>query len=353
MRVRNARTGVEERIGGVMQVHANLAEERPQAFSGDIAAVTGLSADTLTGDTLCAPDAPIALSPLRFPEPVVSVAVEPRSAADRDRLHQALRDLAVEDPTFRVRTDCETGQTLLSGMGELHLDIIRDRLTRDFGVPVLVGRPRVNYRETVGRNACGEMTFVRQSGASRQYAAVRLEVGPRPQGHGLSVAIDAPEDRLPAVFHNAVEAGLREAAGSGVDSGRPLTDCQVRVTDGSYDPRDSSDLAFRTAAALALRDAVRKAGVRVLEPVMAVEVLTPPDCLGDVIADLASRHGRITEVDTLACGTARVTARVSLAELFGYATALRSLTRGRADVAAEPSHYEPVSGHAGERCREV
>jgi len=353
MRVRNARTGAEEHIGGVMQVHANLAEERPEVYCGDIAAVTGLSLETRTGDTLCAPDAPIALFTMQFPEPVVSVAVEPRNGADRDRLHAALRDLALDDPTLRVRTDGETGQTVLGGMGELHLDVIRERLEREAGVPVLVGRPKVSYRETIRGSAQGQTTFVRQAGASRQYAAVRLAVAPRSQGQGLSVSIEAPEERLPAVFHNAVEAGIRAAAADGVDSDRPLTDCQVRVTDGSYDATDSSDLAFRAAAALALRDAVRKAGVCVLEPVMAVEVLTPPDCLGDVIADLASRRGRITEVDTLACGTARVTARVSLAGLFGYATALRSLTRGRADVAAEPSHYEPVSEHAGERCREV
>jgi len=346
MTVRNARTGAQERIEEVMRIHADMTEERPQAFCGDIAAVTGLSAETLTGDTLCAPEAPISLSRMDFPEPVISVAVEPRSAADRDRLHQALRDLALEDPTLRVHTDGETGQTLVAGMGELHLDIIRDRLERDFAVAVHLGRPRVNYRETVRGGSSAEMTFVRQAGAVRQYAAVRLEIAPRPQGHGLSVAIDAPEERIPAVFHNAVEAGIREAAGSGVDSDLPLTDCHVRVTDGSYDATDSSDLAFRAAAALALKDAVRKAGVTVLEPVMAVEVLTSPDCLGDVIGDLSSRRGRITEVDTLASGTARVVARVALAELFGYATALRSLTRGRADVAAEPSHYEPAPEHA-------
>jgi elongation factor G len=264
-----------------------------------------------------------------------------------------MRDLAVEDPTFRVRTDCETGQTLIAGMGELHLEIIRDRLDRDFGVPVRVGRPRVNYRATVCASATTEMTFVHQGGTVRRYAAVRLTISPRPQGHGLTVAIDEAEERLPAVFHNAVEAGIREAAGNGVDSDRPLTDCHVQVTDGSYDATDSSDLAFRSAGALALKDAVRKAGVRVLEPVMAVDVLTPSECLGDVIGDLSSRRGQITEVDTLAHGTARVVARVALAELFGYATALRSITRGRADFAAEPSHYEAVPEHAGGQCKEV
>jgi elongation factor G len=264
-----------------------------------------------------------------------------------------MRDLAVEDPTFRVRTDCETGQTLIAGMGELHLEIIRDRLDRDFGVPVRVGRPRVNYRDTVCMSASTEMTFVRQSGAARQYAVVRLEIAPRPQGHGLSVTMGAPEEHVPAVFHNAVESGIREAAGNGVDSDRPLTDCHVQVTDGSYDATDSSDLAFRSAGALALRDVVRKAGVRVLEPVMAVDVLTPSECLGDVIGDLSSRHGQITEVETLAQGAARVVAHVALAELFGYATALRSISRGRADFAAEPSHYVAVPEHAGGQCKEV
>jgi elongation factor G len=353
MRVRNARTGAEEHIDELMQMHANMTEERPQVFCGDIAAVTGLSADTLTGDTLCSPDAPIALSAMHFPEPVISMAIEVRHAADRDRLHQALRDLALEDPTFRVRTDAETGQTLVAGMGELHLDIIRDRVERDFAVPVRVGRPRVNYRNTVCSAADTEMTFVRQTGAVRQYAVVRLAIAPRPSGHGLSVAIDAPEERLPAVFHNAVEAGIREAAGNGIDGDRPLTDCHIRVTDGAYDAADSSDLAFRAAGALALKDVVRKAGVRVLEPVMAVEVLTPSEYLGDVIGDLSSRHGQVTEVESPAQGMARVIARVALAELFGYATALRSMTRGRADFAAEPSHYAMVPEHAGGQCKEV
>ncbi|NLF15780.1 MAG: elongation factor G [Lentisphaerae bacterium] len=346
MSVRNARTGTVERIAGVLQIHANMAEERSEAFSGDIAAVTGLSVDTHSGDTLCAPEAPIALNAIRFPEPVVSVAIEARQAGDSERLHSALRELALDDPTLRVHTDGYTGQTLLAGMGELHLDIIRDRLERDFGVAVRVGRPRVSYRQTVRGPAAATMTFVRQMGSARQYAVIGLEIEPRPQGHGVSVELDLSEERLPAVFHNAVEAGLREAADSGIDGDLPLTDCHVRVCDGSYDATDSSDLAFRAAATLALNDAVRKAGVVVLEPVMAVEVLTPPECLGDVIGDLASRHGRITEVDSLACGSARVVARVALAELFGYATALRSLTRGRADVAAEPSHYEAVAEQA-------
>ncbi len=353
MRVRNARTGAEEHIDELMQIHANMTEERSQVFSGDIAAVTGLSADTQTGDTLCAPDAPIALSAMRFPAPVVSMAVEACRAADRDRLHDAMRDLALEDPTFCVRTDCQTGQTLIAGMGELHLEIIRDRLNRDFGVPVRVGRPRVNYRDTVRQVADAEMAFVRQSGGVRQYAAVRVVISPRAEGHGLSVAMDALEERLPAVFQNAVEAGIREAAGNGADSDRPLTDCHVQVTDGSYDATDSSDLAFRSAGALALKEAVRRAGVQVLEPVMTVEVLTPVECLGDVIGDLSCRRGQITEVDTLAHGTARVVARVALAELFGYATALRSISRGRADFAAEPSHYVAVPEHAGGQCKEV
>jgi elongation factor G len=218
---------------------------------------------------------------------------------------------------------------------------------------VRVGPPRVNYRDTVRASAWAEKTFVRQAGAARQYAVVRLEIAPRPEGHGLSVAMSASEERLPAVYHNAVEAGIREAAGNGVDSDRPLTDCHVQVTDGSYDATDSSDLAFHSAGALALRDAVRTAGVRVLEPIMVVDVLTPSECLGDVIGDLSSRRGQITEVDTLAHGAARVVARVALAELFGYATALRSVTRGRAEFAAEPSHYVAAPEHAGGQCKEV
>ena len=346
MRLWNPRTGTEECIADVMRVHANVAESTPAVYAGDIAAVTGLSDDMVTGDTLCSPGAPIVLAPVDFPEPVMSMVVEPKVHEDRQALLEALRDLAFEDPTFRVRTDGETGQTVIAGMGELHLDVIRDRLERDWGIAINVGTPRVNYRETVRGPAAGETQFIRQTPVARQYAGVCLRISPRSPGRGLSVTVEAPEDRIPTLFHNAVEAGIRETAGDGRDSGRPLTDCEVRVVDGSYDATDSSDLAFRAASSLALRDAVRKAGVQVLEPVMTVVVDTPSQHMGDVIGDLSSRRGRITEVETGGLGTARVAARVPLAELFGYATALRSITKGRADFAAEPAFYAPVPEEA-------
>jgi elongation factor G len=343
MTVVNARTGRVERLLNLKQMHANFCEDCDEVFSGDIAAATGLSQDVITGDTLCAEDAPIMLDTMTFPEPVISMVLEPRSAEQRSNLFDALADLALEDPTFRVKTDPHTGQCVISGMGELHLDIIRDRLARSFNVNANAGQPQVSYRQTVAQTQTADTTFVRQAGAFRQFAHLVVTVIPADRGDGVEIQLDVNESTLPDEFREAVLTGLRETVEAGVDnSGHPLTDVIIRVLDASYDAADSSGIAFQAAAAMALNDAVRRAGTVLLEPVMTVEVMTPQDHLGDVIADLSSRHGRIAEVDSLALESTRIVAQVPLARLFGYATDLRSLTKGRADFVAEPSHYEPL-----------
>ena len=340
MVVRNVRTGRDVRLGRLVQMHANHREDRDEIFSGDIAAALGLR-NTVTGDTLCAPENPILLESVSFPEPVLAMAIEPRSAQERDRLTMALDQLAAEDPTFRVRSDPETGQTIVSGMGELHLDIIRDRLLREFSVDARVGRPRVAYRETVTAPARAETRFVRQTGGRGQYAHVVLEVAPLDNGAGLVVQNSLAGGRIPADFLPALEQGIREAAGTGVLAGYPLVDLEVTVRDGSHHPVDSTDIAFKIVGSMALREAATKAEPVLLEPLMAVEITTPGDHLGDVIADLSSRRGRITEVDSQQDAT-QVAAQIPLAELFGYATRLRSLSRGRAAFTAEPCRFEPV-----------
>ena len=340
MSVLNTRTNKRERINRLLQMHANHREDRNEIFSGDIGAVTGLE-DTTTGDTLCVAEEPIVLEELSFPEPVVSMAIEPRSAGERDILLCALQQLAREDPTFRIRTDRETGQTIVSGMGELHLEIIRDRLLREHRITANVGNPRVAYRETLRGSAEGDAKFVRQTGGRGQYGHVKLRVAAEPQGHGLTMENALTGGVIPNEFCPAVEAGIKEAAESGILAGYPLTDCHVTVLDGSFHPVDSSEVAFKIAASMALKEAAGKAVPRLLEPIMNVEVTTPPEYMGDVIGDLASRRGRVTEVDTENENT-RIIAHVALAELFGYASALRSLTRGRASFVAEPSHFEIV-----------
>jgi len=340
MTVVNSRTGRTLRLGRLLQMHANHREDREAIFSGDIAAALGIR-DAVTGDTLADPSAPIVLESVRFPEPVISMAVEPRSSADRDHLFEALGVLAVEDPTFRVRTDAETGQTIVSGMGELHLDIIRDRLRREFSVEANFGAPEVAYRETIRRPARGDGKFVRQTGGRGQYGHVIIEIQPAARGAGVTIENRVVGGRIPTDFIPAVEQGLRESADGGVRTGFPLVDLHIAILDGSYHPVDSSELAFKIAASLALKQAVAAAGAVVLEPIMRVDVSTPGEYVGDIIGDLCSRRGRIIEVDA-SPGNAAVAAFVPLAEMFGYATALRSLTRGRASFSAEPSHFDPA-----------
>jgi elongation factor G len=341
MSVYNPRTRQRERFGRLLQMHANHREDRDAIYCGDIAAAVGMKSVT-TGDTLCAENAHIALAPVTFPDPVISMAVEPRSSGDRDRLSQALGSLSDEDPTFRVRSDQETGQTIISGMGELHLDIIRDRLVREFRVEATTGRPEVSYRETITKVAEANTKFVRQSGGRGQYGHVEIRMEPRERGSGLIIDNKIVGGSIPKEYHKAVIEGLTQAAQTGVLVGYPVIDLCVEILDGSHHPVDSSEMAFKIAASMAFKEAARKAGLTLLEPVMKVEITTPDDHMGDVIGDITSRRGLIRELESSRKEASRLLAHTPLAELFGYATALRSLSRGRATYSMEPSHFEPV-----------
>jgi len=350
MTVYNPRTNKKERLGRLLQMHANSREERDAVYSGDIAAAVGLKNIT-TGDTICDERERIILETMSFPDPVISIAVEPKTAAERDKLFTALGGLAEEDPTFTVRTDEETGQTIISGMGELHLDIIKDRLLREFKVGANTGRPEVAYREAVNKTAEANTKFVRQTGGRGQYGHVIIKMEPKKRGHGITVENKVVGGNIPKEYHKAVEQGLREAARTGILAGYPVVDLHIDILDGSHHPVDSSEMAFKVAASMAFKDAAKKAGMSLLEPIMDVEITTPEEHMGDVIGDISSRRGFIKEVDTDA-NTARVLARAPLAELFGYATALRSLTKGRAAYSMEPSHFEKVPMETQEKILE-
>jgi elongation factor G len=341
MLVQNPRTGRVEPVKQLMQIHANFCTPESEISCGNLAAVAGLS-DVATGDTLCHPDAPIALAAISFPEPVVSMTVEPRSGLERDALLDALGQLVAEDPTLRVRTDRSSGQTLLCGMGELHLEIVRDRLRQDFGVESRFGRPTVAYRETITGEGASDRKFIRKLVDGSQYAHVILTISPRDCEYGLGIEFAVLPEEIPERFRAGVAEGIRETAESGIAFGYPLTGALVTVTGGSFDATESTELAFRAVAGLALKEAVRAAGPGLLEPLMAVEVHTPQDCLGDVIGDMTARRGHVAEVDASAAQNVRVRGEVALSELFGYATELRSLTKGRADFVAEPLRFQGV-----------
>jgi elongation factor G len=338
--VLNANRGRKQRIGRLLQMHANKRREIEEVRTGDIAAVVGLKA-IATGETLCDPRHPIALESLHFPEPVISIAIEPRTKADMDRLAQTLDRLEQEDPSFRVRVDAETGQTIISGMGELHLEIITDRLLREFNVEANVGRPQVAYKETITQPAVVEGRYIKQTGGAGDYAVVKLEVAPGEQGSGLRFESAVRGGAVPTHFVPAVRAGCEEAAQSGVLAGYPVVDLRVRLLDGDFHEVDSSERSFKIAASMAVRDALRKAGPVLLEPIMSVEAVTPEEFVGLVQGDLASRRGDITGIE--ARGTARaITAEVPLATMFGYVNALRSMTQGRATYTMQFSHYAQV-----------
>ncbi len=340
-RVLNTTTGRTERIGRILQMHANHREEREEIMAGEIAAGVGLKATT-TGDTLAADNAPIVLESMTFPDPVISVAVEPRSKADQDKLGAGLARLSEEDPTFRVETDEETGQTLISGMGELHLEIIVDRLKREFNVDANVGRPQVAYRETISKPAEKvQGKFVRQTGGSGQYGDAIINLYPQEPGAGYEFADKIVGGKIPKEYIPAVDAGIQEAMGSGILAGYPVVDVRVELVDGSYHDVDSSERAFKIAGSMAFKEAVKRAKPKLLEPVMAVEVITPEDYLGDVMGNLNSRRGRIESMNPL--GNAQVIkAAVPLSEMFGYATDLRSMTQGRAEFTMQFDRYEEV-----------
>jgi elongation factor G len=340
-RVLNTTTGRTERVGRILQMHANHREEREEIMAGEIAAGVGLK-NTTTGDTLAAESAPIVLESMSFPDPVISVAVEPRSKADQDKLSTGLARLADEDPTFRVTTDEETGQTLISGMGELHLEIIVDRLKREFNVDANVGRPQVAYRETVGKAVEKvQGRFVRQTGGSGQYGDAIINLAPQDPGAGYEFADKIVGGKIPKEYIPAVDAGIREAMDAGVLAGYPVVDVKVELVDGSYHEVDSSERAFKIAGSMAFKEAMKRAKPKLLEPVMLVEVTTPEEYLGDVMGNLNSRRGRVEGMQPV--GNAQVIrAIVPLAEMFGYATDIRSMSQGRATFHMEFDHYEEV-----------
>jgi len=338
-RVLNVTTGKTERIGRLLQMHANHREERDEIGAGEIVAAVGLKSTT-TGDTLATDSAPILLESMQFPDPVIAVAIEPRTKADQDKLSQALQRLAEEDPTFQVRTDEETGQTLISGMGELHLEIIVDRLTREFNVDANVGRPQVAYRETISKRVDRvEGRFVRQTGGRGQYGHAIVNVEPAEPGEGYEFINRIVGGVVPKEFIPAVDLGVQDAMESGILAGYPVVDVRVELVDGSYHEVDSSEMAFKVAGSLAFKNAMQRAKPKLLEPVMAVEVVTPEEYLGDVMGDLNSRRGRVEGLEPRG-NTQAIRARVPLATMFGYATDLRSMTQGRATFTMQFDRYE-------------
>ena len=341
MSVLNPRTGKRERLGRILQMHANKQIEHDEMFSGDIAAVGGLK-NVTTGDTLCLAEEPIVLESMSFPEPVISIAVEPKSSGDRDKLDKGLIALAEEDPTFQVHGDEETGQTVISGMGELHLDIIIDRLRREFNVEANTGAPQVAYREALCATGHADTKFVRQSGGHGQYGHCIIDIIPQERGFGIEVESQVTGGNIPKEFIKPIENGIREAAAAGVAAGFPVIDFKAIIIDGSYHPVDSSEMAFKIAGSMAFKEAARKAGIEMLEPIMKVEVTTPEEHMGDLIGDITSRRGAIQEISSTGNNESRINANVPLAELFGYATTIRSLSRGRATYSMEPAHFDRV-----------
>jgi elongation factor G len=343
----NATQGKKERVGRLLQMHANKRDELSEVFAGDIAAAIGLK-DVRTGDTLCDPDHPIVLESMTFPEPVISVAIEPKTKVDQDKLGNGLAKLAEEDPTFRVHTDPETSQTIIQGMGELHLEIIVDRLRREFKVEANVGRPQVAYRETVrNRVEKVEGKFVRQTGGRGQYGHVVVNLAPAETGKGLIFHNKIVGGVIPREYINSVENGVKDAMSNGVIAGYPIIDLEVELIDGSYHDVDSNEMAFKIAGSMALKAAVRKASPVLLEPVMEVEVVTPADYMGDIIGDLSSRRGKIEGMSERA-GSRVISAFVPLGEMFGYSTNLRSMSQGRAVYSMQFGHYEEVPKNVAE-----
>jgi len=339
--VYNASKDKRERVGRILQMHANKRKEREEVFAGDIAAAIGLK-DVKTGDTLCVETAPIILEAMDFPEPVIAVAIEPKTKADQDKLSNGLAKLADEDPTFRVYTDPETNQTIISGMGELHLEIIVDRLRREFGVDANIGRPQVAYRETIRKTVQKvEGRFVRQTGGRGQYGHVVINIAPGMPGSGFVFEDRIVGGAIPREYISSVEQGIREALENGVVAGYPVIDVKVELVDGSYHDVDSSEMAFKIAGSMALKEGVKRAKPVLLEPIMDVEVVTPADYMGDIIGDLSARRGKVGGM-TERAGARVIGASVPLGEMFGYSTTLRSMSQGRAVYTMQFAHYEEV-----------
>ena len=344
--VYNSTKSKRERIGRLLKMHANKREEIKEVYAGDIAAAVGLKTAT-TGDTLCDENKPIVLESIDFPDPVISIAIEPKSKADQEKLGLSLQKLATEDPSFNVRTDEETGQTIISGMGELHLEIIVDRLLREFNVGANVGKPQVAYKETVRKKVEQQGRFVRQTGGRGQYGDVWITLEPQQPGAGFEFVDAVKGGSIPREYIPAVEKGIKEATENGALAGYPVVDVKVTLFDGSYHDVDSSEIAFKIAGSMAFKEAARKANPVLLEPIMAVEVVVPEEFMGDVIGDISSRRGKVLGMDTRPAAQA-IDARVPLAQMFGYATDLRSMTQGRATYTMQFSHYEPVPAAVAE-----
>lgn len=343
----NATTGDKERVGRLLRMHADKREDITEIGAGDIAAIVGLKGTT-TGTTLADPNNPIILESIEFPEPPVSIAIEPKTKADQEKMGIALQRLAEEDPTFRVHTDEETGQTIISGMGELHLEIIVDRMKREFKVEANVGQPQVAYRETVKKMVEVQGKYIKQSGGRGQYGDVWLRIEPNETGKGFEFVDEIKGGVVPQEYRTPVKNGIEETLNGGVIAGYPVVDVKATLYDGSYHEVDSSEMAFKMAGALAAREGVKKAAPVLLEPVMKVVVVTPESFMGDVIGDLNSKRGRIESMEDLSGGIKEITAMVPLGEMFGYTTNLRSTTQGRASSSMELSHYEEVPNNVAE-----
>jgi elongation factor G len=345
--VYNATTGKKERLGRILQMHANKSEEIDVVYAGDIAAAVGLS-DTTTGDTLADEKRPIVLEAISFPEPVIEMSIEPKTKVDQDKMGQALARLSAEDPTFKMYTDQETGQTIIRGMGELHLEIIVDRMKREFKVEANQGKPQVAYRETIRVPARAQGLFKKQTGGRGKFGDCTLEIEPNETGAGYEFINKVVGGAIPKEFIPAVDKGVQDSLHSGVLAGFPVVDVKVTVVDGSFHEVDSDEISFREAGRLAFRSACQKAQPVIKEPIMTVEVVTPDQFLGDVIGDLNRRRGVVEGQETGPGGTRIIKAKVPLAEMFGYVTTLRSMTQGRASSTMEPSHYEEVPRNVAE-----
>ncbi len=345
--VLNAGKGTKERIGRILRMHANKREEVEEIYAGEIGAIVGLK-DTTTGDTLCAEGAPIILGQITFPEPVIAVRIEPKTKADQEKMGIAIRKLAQEDPTFKIKSDEDTGDTIISGMGELHLEVLVDRMMREFKVEANIGKPQVAYKETITKEAEAEGKYVKQSGGRGQYGHVRLRTAPKERGEGFTFSNEIKGGVIPQEFIPAVEKGVKESMTKGVLAGYPLIDMDVTLYDGSFHDVDSSEGAFKIAASMALQSVVKRAGIVLLEPVMKVEVIIPESFLGDITGDLNSRRGRIEELSDRPPELKVIEAKVPLANMFGYATVLRSLTQGRGTYTMEFDNYEQVPNNIAE-----
>jgi elongation factor G len=345
--VSNSTKGRKERIGRVLRMYADRREELTEVYAGDIGATLGLK-DSFTGETLCDPGHPVILESITFPEPVIYVAIEPKTTADQDKMGVALKALSEEDPTFRVHTDENTGQTIIAGMGELHLEVLVDRMLREFKVQANVGRPKVAYRETITRPVKAEGRFVRQTGGRGQYGHVIAELEPGEKGSGFKFENKIVGGSIPKEYISAVEKGMREAMDSGVLAGYPLVDITARVVDGSYHEVDSSEMAFKVAGSMALKDGVSRGKPVLLEPMMKVEVIVPDEYTGDVVGNLSSRRGQIDGMEPRGQGIQAIRAHVPLGEMFGYSTDLRSATKGRGTYTMEFAYYAEVSASVAE-----